>query len=297
MVAIDGGKIVLGLLQKEVEPFAQQFFAEYQVAGNQLDDTTQQELSDYFQGWVNDQPQRVASFELARYVLTNAQFARFIAANGYDASQPWWDAAARAWLARNDAATSDLETYQKRQHKDRPEWWEDPHYGSARPNHPVVGISWYEATAFAKWLTLYLHDGYSYYLPSELEWEYAARGTKRNMYAWGNSKPDAERVNFDQIYNGTTTVGCFSSGATQHGLLDLAGNVWEWTRSAYCSYPYNPTDGREDPIEPAKKRFTLRGGGWDNLSINLRASDRDDGAPDNRAYNVGVRLARRKNNC
>src|SRR5215211_779422 len=117
------------------------------------------------------------------------------------------------------------------------------------PNHPVVGISWYEAMAFCRWLTQ--QQEYVYTLPSEAEWEYAARGAARRIYPWGDTEPDGERANFDGTHNGTTAVGCFASGATPEELLDMAGNVWEWTRSEYRPYPYDQNDGRETPDEPA----------------------------------------------
>jgi len=231
-------------------------------------------LGDNTNGHINT----VAPFELARYLVTNAQWAIFMAADGYNPMQPWWDAAGRAWL-------------KPRTHT-APNNWQDDRFGSARPNHPVVSISWYEATAFCRWLTEYLKDGFSYCLPSELEWEYACRGNERRTYAWGNQEPDDERANFNNRYKGTSAVGCFPTGATPAtGLLDMTGTVWEWTRSEYRSYPYNADDGREDGTEPAQKRFTLRGGGWYSLPINLRASSRVD-SPDDRTFNVGLRLAR-----
>jgi formylglycine-generating enzyme required for sulfatase activity len=161
----------------------------------------------------------------------------------------------------------------------------------------VVGISWYEAVAFCRWLTQhedYNSDGYTYLLPSEAEWEYAARRATRRTYPWGNEEPDAERANFDEAHNGTTAVGCFPAGATpEDGIYDLAGNVLEWTRSEYRKYPYDPADGREDMNNPAKKRFTLRGGGWISRSVNLRASGRLYFAPALHGLNIGCRLARR----
>ncbi|PDW02017.1 formylglycine-generating enzyme family protein, partial [Candidatus Viridilinea mediisalina] len=80
--------------------------------------------------------------------------------------------------------------------------------------------------------------------------------------------------------------------ATPEGILDLAGNVWEWTRSEYRSYPYDPDDGREDSRKPAEKRFTLRGGSWGDHSLFLRAADRYHFPPDYRFQVVGLRLAR-----
>jgi Sulfatase-modifying factor enzyme 1 len=123
-----------------------------------------------------------------------------------------------------------------------PELWDDERYGAARPNYPVVGVSWYEAAAFCRWLSQH------------------------------------------PVYN--------PGGATPEGVDDMAGNVWEWTRSAYVPYPYDPADGRETLDEPANKHFTLRGGSWNNHPLGLRASNRSGGAPDIPGRGVGFRLAR-----
>jgi formylglycine-generating enzyme required for sulfatase activity len=242
----------------------------------------------------------VATFEIARYPLTNAQWKRFIDDDGYNPDAPWWDEAGREWLLRDDDAAEGLEPWQKRQYKQHPEWWRNNELGIARPNRPVVGISWYEAVAFCRWLTQhqgYNPDGFVYLLPSEAEWEYAARWATRRTYPWGNEEPDAERANYARTYNGTSAVGCFPAGATpEDGIHDLAGNVWEWTewtRSEYRNYPYDPDDGRENMDAPAKKRLTLRGGGWLDQSLVLRASGRLNGTPDFHFNFVGCRLARR----
>ncbi|MBP1468210.1 SUMF1/EgtB/PvdO family nonheme iron enzyme [Candidatus Chloroploca sp. M-50] len=236
----------------------------------------------------------VPGFAIGRYPVTNAQYAEFIAAGGYDPAAPWWDAAGRAWLARDDAATEGLEPWQRRQRKDQPEEWDDEAFGHGRGNSPVVGVNWYEAMAFGRWLTASLNDGFVYRLPSEAEWEYAARGPTRRNYPWGAAEPEGEQANFDQIYRGTTAVGCFPSGATRDGVLDLAGNVWEWTRSVYRPYPYNPDldNGREEGADAVKKRFTLRGGSWNDVSFLLRAANRYHVTPDYHDRNVGFRLAR-----
>jgi formylglycine-generating enzyme required for sulfatase activity len=220
----------------------------------------------------------VATFELARYLLTNAQWQLFIDGEGYDPDQKWWDEAGRAWLRKNG------HTQLLRWHHER--------FGKARPNHPAVGMSWYEAVAFCDWLSRQTGD--NYYLPSEAEWEYAARGPAGRIFPWGNKAPDAERANYDSIYDGPSTVGCFPAGATpEDGIYDLTGNVWEWTRSAYRDHPYDADDRREDMDNPAKKAFILRGGGWGDLSKYLRASYRLNFAPIFRSYYFGCRVARR----
>ena len=241
---------------------------------------------------INDAWLTLAPFALARYLVTNAQYQLFIKDAGYDPSQPWWSAAARVWLAREDAKTRGLEPYQIRTRKDASEFWANARHGATRPNQPVVGVNWYEAMAFCAWLTLRYPTHGTYRLPSEAEWEYVARGTTRRPYPWGSPEPDQQRANFDNQWNGPTAVGCFAQGVTPEGLHDMAGNAWEWTRSEYKPYPYNPDDGRENEHgDAAQKRFTLRGGGWFTHSLDLRAASRDNYAPDNHDDNLGFRLA------
>jgi formylglycine-generating enzyme required for sulfatase activity len=223
---------------------------------------------------------KLMAFEIARYPVTNAQYAIFIDDNGYNPSGDWWDNPGKSWL-RQEGCTA-------------PTYWNDDRFGNVRPNHPVVGVTWYEATAFCRWLTRHLNDGYEYCLPTEAEWEYAARGAQHQLYPWGLEHPDSERANFNQIYQGTTPVGCFVSGATPKALLDMAGNVWDWTHSIFRPFPYNPRDRREAANSPAEKRFVLRGGGWYNQLARLRTSYRDRLEP-NANYNyIGFRLARHR---
>jgi formylglycine-generating enzyme required for sulfatase activity/energy-coupling factor transporter ATP-binding protein EcfA2 len=269
MVAFEGGMFLIGIPPIDEQVVAKQ----YAQAGYSKDDARKWAKSE-----VNNQPVTLPAFALARYPLTNAQYARFIDADGYQPAQPWWDTADQQWLRSNS--------------RTQPSRWDDERFGQSRPNHPVVGVTWYEAMAFCRWLTQTLNDGFVYTLPSEAEWEYAARGTMRRIYPWGNQTPDGEWANYERTHGGTTAVGCFAAGATPEGVLDLAGNVWEWTRSAFRPYPYNPEDGRESLDEPAEKRLTLRGGGWDYLPILLRASDRFNYSPDRHVSVIGFRLAR-----
>jgi len=291
MVKIAGGSFTLGSSKAEAERAGRAYEAYYLKRGEK---DNAKNARDWPKDEMNDRAVDIAAFELARYPVTNAQYRQFMEHGGYNPAASWWSDAARVWFQRNDVATTGLEEWQRRAVKDRPKFWHDARVGVTRPNHPVVGVNWYEATAFCRWLTHhYLNDGYTYRLPSEAEWEYAARGSERRTYPWGNLEPDAERANFNQEYNGTSAVGCFPAGATPGtGLRDMAGNVWEWTCSVYRPYPYDPTDRREDGAEPAKKRFTLRGGAWNILPINLRAAYRRSNSPDDLNQNVGFRLAR-----
>ncbi len=112
--------------------------------------------------------------------------------------------------------------------------------------------------AYAKWLAE--RTGQPWRLPSEAEWEKAARGTDGQIYPWGDTF-DASRANTDEgKKGGTTPVGSYPSGASPFGALDMAGNVWEWTNTVYKPYPYVATDGRER-LDSTENRV-LRGGSW-----------------------------------
>jgi formylglycine-generating enzyme required for sulfatase activity len=293
MVRFSGGWFVIGSTADEAEQAGIAYEAYWLKRG-------EKDYAKTLRTWpkdheVNSQSLTLPAFELARYPVTNAQYALFIADGGYHPDKPWWDEAGRAWLQRDDAKTKDLQDWQKRTRKDQPGYWDDERFGKAHPNYPVVGVNWYEASAFCRWLSQhkgYNPEGHRYLLPSEAEWEFAARGTKRRAYAWGNDEPDAERANFNQTHSGTTPVGCFPAGATPEGLLEMTGNVWEWTRSEFKPYPYNPGDGRERGDDPAQKFFTPRGGSWSDPPIDLRAADRYLNTPGFHRVDVGFRLAR-----
>jgi hypothetical protein len=124
--------------------------------------------------------------------------------------------------------------------------YDDP----TRVNHPVTVISWKQAVAYCRWA--------GKRLPTEAEWEKAARGTDGRQYPWGN-RYEADRVNAGYT-DGTTAVGSYPLGGSPYGVMDMAGNVWEWTSSLYKPYPYDPNDGRED--QDARGARVNRGGTW-----------------------------------
>jgi formylglycine-generating enzyme required for sulfatase activity len=123
----------------------------------------------------------------------------------------------------------------------------------------VVGVSWYEALAYCRWLSE--KSGKPYRLPTEAEWEKAARGTDGRRYPWGDAW-DASLCNNKESGPGKTTpVGEYPEGESPYGVEELVGQVWEWCRTKYSSsYPYQPDDGRED--EEGSDTRILRGGSW-----------------------------------
>lgn len=144
--------------------------------------------------------------------------------------------------------------------------WDNPQFAQ----HPVTDITWFQAQEYAKWV--------GGRLPTEAEWEKAARGTDGREYPWGNDEPTPELCNYYGSGLGTwTDVGSYPKGASPYGVLDMAGNVWEWTSSQYRYYPYDADDGREDTESDARR--TLRGGSWGNFGLDVRCAARDGGFP------------------
>ncbi len=167
------------------------------------------------------------------------------------------------------------------------------------PDHPVVNVSWTDALAYSRWLeaTLeewsetpselgqILRDGGQVSLPSEAEWEKAARGTDGRIYPWGN-QPMNDRANYGGT--GTTPVGSFECPECAFDLSDMSGNVWELTRSPYQSYPYDATDDRDD-LE-ADALWVMRGGSFSDAENNLRAAIRGRVDPGVRNPTIGFRV-------
>ncbi len=168
------------------------------------------------------------------------------------------------------------------------------------PTHPVTSVSWPDALAYCRWLdaTLrdwrdtppplgrLLRDGWRVSLPSEAQWEKAARGTDGRVYPWGNT-PRRDGANYSG--SGTRAVGAAPCPACAFGLADMGGNVWEWTRSPYQPYPYDETNDRADLGVDAL--WVMRGGSYADSAQNVRAAVRGGGDPGARRPFMGFRIA------
>jgi formylglycine-generating enzyme required for sulfatase activity len=205
-----------------------------------------------------EQPQHplyLPDYYLAKTPVTNAHYAAFVQATGYDPQRAWWE---RDWK---------------------------PPKGK-KEDYPVVYVSWYDAVAYCNWLSKV--TGRSYCLPSEAEWEKGARGGDGRIYPWGDQW-DAEQCNSQEDgKEDTTPVGAYPEGASPYGLLDMAGNVWEWTRSLWgvellrgpdFEYPYNSGDGREDLKASDSILRVLRGGSFNDDHGSVRCAYRLGEAP------------------
>ncbi len=215
-------------------------------------------------------------FRISRYPVTVDQFRVFVDACGYE-RQEWWTRLGWAWC--------------QGQPRRAPEDWTAQ---TAEPNRPVVGVTWYEAEAFARWLDRSMREsktamptGYGLRLPTEAEWELAARGPEGRRYPWGDRFQDGF-ANVRGCLGCPSPVGLYSQGATPEGVHDLAGNVWEWTLSQDRPYPYRPRDRRNDPDAEAPR--ILRGGSFAEDPVRARALARARAAMEAAAGDIGFRL-------
>ncbi len=227
----------------------------------------------------------VGEFLIDRHPVVNAQFAAFIAAGGYETPR-WWTAQGWAWRCRHDINGPQ---YWRR---DGGAWETKGFFGGGRlaPAEPVMGVSWYEADAYARWVNRRL--------PTEAEWEKAAawdasRHQKR-LYAWGDEAPDLSRCNFERGYGATTPVGRFAAACSPSGCVDMNGNVWEWTASPFAPYPGfepYPYAGYSQPYFDGR-HMVLRGGSWATRDAVVRNTFRNWYIPSMRRIFAGFRCAR-----
>ena len=173
----------------------------------------------------------------------------------------------------------------------RPEYYGNPEYD----DYPVIWVNWYMAGDYCDWA--------GRRLVKEAEWERASRGSFENKYPWGNDPISGDKANFcdvncpkswansnfDDGYADTAPVGSFPAGASPFGVMDMSGNVWEWTGTLIMDYPYDLSDGREDLEAPGERAW--RGGAWNDGYWWMRSSMRYRSVPFYWNFNLGFRCA------
>ena len=258
-------------------------------------------------------PLDLPAYRIARFPITNAQYRPFVEVGGYDDERYWsWSDAALAWRRGEDYDLDSIKDEgMKKDHQDwlanRPKekrrfpfWWNDPKWGVA--NRPVVGVSWYEAQAYCRWLDEQLHAAgqltanQQLVLPSEALWEKAARGEKGLKWPWSDQWQAGLANTGEAGLGETSPVGLFPQGASPYGVEEMAGNVWEWCTSRWgkapynadVGYPYSTNNGRED-LQVIDLRL-LRGGSWVHLRRYARCASRRRNIPDSCDGDLGFRV-------
>lgn len=223
----------------------------------------------------------VKGYKIGKYTVTNDQYRRFVEGGGYEERQ-WWVEA--GWWAKEKGKWRE------------PRFWSNSRYNKS--NQPVVGVSWYEAVAYCRWLTKKwqgegkIGSGEVVRLPSEAEWEKAARGTDGRTYPWGD-EADPLKANYTDTGIGLpAAVGMFPGGVSPYGLFDCAGNVWEWCSTLFKeqAYPFTVQDEWADDYVNKNDLRVLRGGAFLNSGSYARCAARSWNPPYDRLSHIGFRV-------
>ena len=266
MVLVPIGQFQMGTAESEIDAL---------IDSCKKSGTGAYECEDRYEAEAPRYPVTIGAFFLDRTEVTNAQFEAFIRATAHRTAA---ESQGRSDVLRHAGGTWAWTT------QEGVTWRRPSGPGTtALPTHPVVHVSWFDAAAYCRWA--------GKRLPTEAEWEYAARGSGARRYPWGERWDSGHARHSENRGEGTTApVGSYPSGASPFGVLDLAGNVWEWTGSLFRAYPYDPLDGRE--AAAAVGRRAVRGGGWNGYGVGLRAARRAGNDPSTRSNVIGFRCAR-----
>jgi len=266
---------------------------------------------------ISESPRRqvtLPDYFIARYSVTQAQFAEFVEAGGYKEARYWLEAK-RAEVWRDGR----IHLKWANEGRDRPFDFGEPFN---LPNHPVLGVTWYEALAFARWLTdrwrSRLPAGWEVRLPTEAQWEKAARGSLQvpamnqivspaqgfgalasqielkpnanpiRQYTWEGEWEQNRANTYEAAIETTSAVGCFPAGISPYSVEEMIGNLWEWCQSKAAKYPYKP-DGRET-IDAGNDARVFRGGSFYNDRSNARCACRGNVFSGNFGNGIGFRL-------
>jgi len=211
---------------------------------------------------------RLPAYAIDRYPVTVAAFATFIEKGGY-AERSYWSDEGWAWRRSGSIA--------------KPRFWDEPEWAPyLLPNHPVVGVSFFEAEAYAAFLGARL--------PTEAEWEKAARGADGRKYPWG-SDWQADACGMRGVGpRSTVPVGVFPRGTSPYGVRDMVGCVWQWCRDPFVGW--RADGGDAEPAQNSEPRRTTCGGAWNTLQWSVTCVSRNGFPKDARFSNLGFRCVR-----
>ena len=260
MIRIDAGPFTMGTSEIEIRILEEQ-------------DDLARKWKD--KGWFSrEQPQHTVALNtywISKYPVTVGEYREFLNANGYRTREYWTET---GWL------------WVQAQSRKQPDYWNEQKW-TWNDNLPVIGVSWYEAQAYCHWIGENI--GKKVRLPTEAEWEKAARGRDQRIYPWGNE--------FNAILCNTRLSGLEKTipvseanprSESPYGCSDMVGNASEWTLSEFKPYPYNGKDGRNEA--EGEMLRVIRGGSWFSQQIRARVSARGMNDPFFVDNDVGFRI-------
>jgi formylglycine-generating enzyme required for sulfatase activity len=186
------------------------------------------------------------------------------------------------WIDRYPVTVAKFAEYLKATGQPEPKFWRDPQYNGQ--DQPVVGVTWEQAQAYAAWC--------GKELPTETQWEFAARGRENRRYPWGSLPPSSTRANYGEFIGMPSMVTMHEDGQTPDGVYDLAGNIEEWTRDPYAPYELM-RKGHRDELMRKEPRRVVRGGSWASPEDALLTTHRNGVFPESQLPTVGFRCVLR----
>ena len=230
------------------------------------------------------------NYSIAKYPITNAQFAKFVEAGGYD-ERKWWTE--QGWKHREDNLHYDWKSSEWKpsgQPWTQPYFWQNPKWNNSK--QPVIGVSWFEAIAFCLWLSTVTNE--SIILPTETQWQYAAQSDDARKFPWGNHWDwDDVRANNSLDISApsfvTTPVDKYESKSdSPFGVVDMIGNVWEWCLTDFAD--------KSNDINSVSTSRILKGGAWYDTELLDFRCDLNKAIPPHFRHDngIGFRIARVK---
>ncbi len=284
------GEFLMGCTEEELELILEEMKEFYQT---QLWEYSWDDVRKWRQESCPRHQVFLQKFYIGKLSITNHHFFAFWKDGGYRETR-WWSVRGLAWLNRSleEEERKNLDKWQRRNGRTEPAFWNDSNLRIS--NRPVVGVTWFEAMAYCGWLNEQLDfigqlpNGYVVRLPTEAEWEKAARGTDGRYWPWGNEWNENNANTHEANLLTTSSVGVFSTGVSPYGVLDMAGNSKDWCNSLFAPYPYNSRDERENVDIDGKR--AVRGGLPYMGRYSARCTHRRHHSPDAHHEGLGFRV-------
>jgi formylglycine-generating enzyme required for sulfatase activity len=268
MIQIPAGEFTMGISKEQASQIVLDFYSPSALISPYL----------YYHE-AEEHPAEVPAFRISRYEVTNREYKEFVDAGGYRNQEFWKELVEMPELNTDRVGWDRIQLFLDKSGKAGPSVWLNGAFPEGKADHPVEGVSWFEAVAYCRWKKMRL--------PSEAEWEYAARGTDKRLYPWGNDPKVFEKWGTRQAAE-TTAVGSIEEDKTPFGVMDMARNVAEWVTESWYLYPNSP----RGKLEQEDDRIgILRGGMFMSLHPDIRTTCRKKTDKLRREPGTGFRCA------